>query len=381
MKKRKTLPSIDRDPNKQNSAVGLALQVDRATASKELGNIRPKDHRSELMGVLQSNLLRSSFPKEGADCIHRIVSLLDGAQHLVHAHRADIGPALSSLMPRPGEASCLQVLGELDPVYQHVLGVLGSAGLLSEHIVESLGLTDSITEVEQENRVMHQFSSSLRSLARAHAGASEKSCRDASVLLGFLSQVTRALTPVRVKLPFNGCVLCHRYALNRLICSCHPEEQGGPVSPSQRKRYRETLEQAELRLEQACHAHRSLLTKILAREVLGLLRAQDAMDAFELLLADPLSKGVVDLRKMWAAALEAGSAGASPAAPEFSMFAAALAWHLSKSVADPEGAKRLEQPVASLLLHALSDASRFDGFVACGGERLRQTRRRIALPQ
>lgn len=196
VKKRKTLPSFDRDPSKQNSAVELELQVDRATASKEMSSIRFKDHRAELIVVLQSNLLRSSFPKEGLDCIHRIVSLLD-EKPLVHTHRANIGHEMSSLMPRPGEVSCLQVLGELNPLYQHVLGVLGGAGLLPEQIFEALGLLDAITDIEQENRVMHQFSSSLKSLAKAHAASSQKELRSASVLFSFLAQAIRALTPVR----------------------------------------------------------------------------------------------------------------------------------------------------------------------------------------
>lgn len=51
------------------------------------------------------------------------------------------------------------------------------------------------------------------------------------------------------------------------------------------------------------------------------------------------------------------------------MLAAVRAWHFGKTVADPEGAKRLEQPTASqLLLHTLGDVSRFDCFASCCGD-------------
>lgn len=368
---RARMPSVDIDPDKQNVVMTSAnLPLINNQGNNVWGN-RVKDHRVELLSVFQSKVMRSNFPKKGLECVTHLSQILEKNGRLVHSYRSDVGPAFSGLLPRPGEVSCSQVLIVLDDLYQYAMELLTSDGYVSQQTIDELELLSSLSEVQQENISMQQLSASISSLAKAHAGALTKNHREASVLLNFVSQSLRALTPARLKSPYNACVLCHRHGLDRVICLHHVEDNKYIASTTQRARYNQALEVGEKRIEASVRNHREEFRKILEIEANQALVPENALTAFNLIFSAPIHNGCVDLPSLWSSAVDAGSGDGF-----FSLSLTAQTWYSSEPVGDMDGIKRLDQPLGSLLLHILEDISRFDCYVSMGGELPRRRRER-----
>lgn len=365
-RKRGSLPPIHRDPAQQNL-------MPATMAAEDVWGQRAKDARAELLSLCGAERLRNSFPRQGVKCVERIVNLLSDAKVIVHKQRADMSPVLSFLTPRVGEVTCTQLLMELDNVYKPCLKYLMDAGFMSDEQRQEMGMVNSLTDVVQENRPMYQLVGSIESYIKVHAAAPEAERRQVSVLFGFVARAMRALTPARVRGPINACLLCHRHDVERLVCSRHLDDGRITASTTQRARFQQALELGEQRMASAAKANEQLLKELASMEIDGKLHHGDVQRAFNALFADPVNGGLVDLPMLWQSALDSVPASAASLPAPI-----ARAWYGLDLVDDPVGVNRLNLPVSSVLFKLMTDVSRFDCFVASGGEIPRQRRKRSA---